>query len=39
VEANVAFALWRPDMRQNMSAVIGRLLDEMTPLERAAVGR
>ena len=30
VEANVAFALWRPDMHDQMSDIIGGLLDEAT---------
>jgi UTP--glucose-1-phosphate uridylyltransferase len=39
IEANVAFALWRPDMYETMSGVIGRLLDEMEPLERRQAKR
>ena len=39
IEANVAFALWRPDMSGTMSAVIGRLLDELEPLDRRKVVR
>ncbi len=31
IEANVAFALWRPDISETMSEVIGGLLDEMQP--------
>jgi UTP--glucose-1-phosphate uridylyltransferase len=34
VEANVAFALWRSDMKENMAGVIRTLLDEMKPSER-----
>ncbi len=34
VEANVAFALARPDMRDGISAVIGKMLDELKPTER-----
>jgi UTP--glucose-1-phosphate uridylyltransferase len=34
VEANVAFALWRSDMNQNMAGVIRTLLDELKPSER-----
>jgi UTP--glucose-1-phosphate uridylyltransferase len=33
VEANVAFALARPEMYEGMSAVIGQLLDDLAPLE------
>ncbi|MBU2190403.1 MAG: UTP--glucose-1-phosphate uridylyltransferase GalU [Alphaproteobacteria bacterium] len=39
VEANVAFALWRPDMHDSMAEVIGRMLDELKPLERRAGAR
>jgi UTP--glucose-1-phosphate uridylyltransferase len=34
VEANVAFALARPEMRDGISTVIGKMLDELKPTER-----
>jgi UTP--glucose-1-phosphate uridylyltransferase len=34
IEANVAFALWRPDMHEQMVEVIGKLLGELKPVER-----
>jgi UTP--glucose-1-phosphate uridylyltransferase len=34
IEANVAFALWRPDMHEQMVDVMQRLLAELTPTER-----
>jgi UTP--glucose-1-phosphate uridylyltransferase len=34
VEANVAFALWRSDMNENMAGVIRTLLDELKPSDR-----
>jgi UTP--glucose-1-phosphate uridylyltransferase len=34
VEANIAFALWRPDMHRQIADVIQRLVDELSPLER-----
>ena len=37
VEANVAFALARPEMYEGMSAVIGQLLDDLAPLERRQI--
>ena len=39
VEANVAFALWRPDMNRTMSGVIEGLLEEIVPLERRKTKR
>ena len=39
VEANVAFALWRPDMHETMSGVIEGLLEEIVPLERRKTAR
>jgi UTP--glucose-1-phosphate uridylyltransferase len=36
IEANVAFALWRADLHESMSATIEALLDEIKPLERRA---
>lgn len=38
VEANVAFALWRSDMNENMSEVIRTLLDEMQPQRQRSTG-
>jgi UTP--glucose-1-phosphate uridylyltransferase len=38
VEANVAFALWRSDMNENMSEVIRTLLDEMHPQRQRSTG-
>jgi UTP--glucose-1-phosphate uridylyltransferase len=38
IEANVAFALWRADMHESMSATIEALLEEIQPLERREVG-
>ena len=38
VEANVAFALWRPDMSGKMSGVIDGLLEEMHPALRRRAG-
>jgi UTP--glucose-1-phosphate uridylyltransferase len=35
VEANVAFALWRSEMRDNMAGVIRKLLDGMQPSTRS----
>jgi UTP--glucose-1-phosphate uridylyltransferase len=34
VEANVAFALWRPDMHDKLAGVIGQLVAELKPIER-----
>jgi UTP--glucose-1-phosphate uridylyltransferase len=34
VEANIAFALWRSDMHAKIAAVIDRLVNELSPLER-----
>jgi len=34
VEANIAFALWRPDMHRQIADVIQRLVEELSPLER-----
>ncbi len=34
VEANVAFALWRPDMHGQLAETITRLVEETKPLER-----
>lgn len=34
VEANVAFALWRPDMHDRIEAVIQRLLGDIKPVEK-----
>ena len=31
IEANVAFALWRPDLREAMSRVIAGLLEDIEP--------
>ncbi len=39
IEANVAFALWRPDMHKSMSGIIEGLLDEIVPLERRKTAR
>jgi UTP--glucose-1-phosphate uridylyltransferase len=39
IEANVAFALWRPDMHAHMAATVARLLEETTPLERRKTAR
>jgi UTP--glucose-1-phosphate uridylyltransferase len=36
IEANVAFALWRADLHESMSATIEALLDEIQPLEHRA---
>ncbi len=36
IEANVAFALWRDDLHESMSATIEALLDEIKPLEHRA---
>ena len=34
IEANVAFALWRPDMHEQMADVMQRLIAELKPTER-----
>ena len=34
IEANVAFALWREDMHEQMAAVIEKLVAELRPIER-----
>ena len=34
VEANVAFALWRPDMHEQIAGVIEKLMGEYKPVER-----
>lgn len=39
VEANVAFALWRPDMHDQIADVIDRLVSELKPIERRRSGR
>jgi UTP--glucose-1-phosphate uridylyltransferase len=36
VEANVAFALWRSEMHENMAGVIRKLVDEMQPSKRSS---
>ncbi len=38
VEANVAFALWRSDMNENMAGVIRELLDDMGPQRKRSAG-
>lgn len=38
IEANVAFALWRKDINQNMAGVIRGLLDEFEPVVHRAIG-
>ena len=39
VEANVAFALWRPDMYASLADTISRLIEETKPLERRKQAR
>jgi UTP--glucose-1-phosphate uridylyltransferase len=39
IEANVAFALWRPDMHARMAETVRRLLAETTPVERRKTAR
>jgi UTP--glucose-1-phosphate uridylyltransferase len=39
VEANVAFALWRPDMHAKVAGVIERLVAELKPIERRKAPR
>jgi len=39
IEANVAFALWRPDMHARMAETVARLLAETTPVERRKTAR
>ncbi len=39
VEANVAFALWRPDIHQSVARSISELLESTTPLERRKIAR
>ena len=39
VEANVAFALWRPDLNSSMGDAIARLLDEVRPVDRRTGSR
>jgi UTP--glucose-1-phosphate uridylyltransferase len=39
IEANVAFALWRPDMHDRMAETVRRLLEETTPIERRKTAR
>jgi UTP--glucose-1-phosphate uridylyltransferase len=39
IEANVAFALWRPDMSAEISETIQRLLTELKPVERRKTPR
>jgi UTP--glucose-1-phosphate uridylyltransferase len=39
VEANVAFALWRPDMHDQISAIIRKLVGELKPVERRKTSR
>ena len=39
IEANVAFALWRPDMHENISGMVERLLAEIQPIERRKTAR
>lgn len=38
VEANIAFSLWREDMRANMASVMERLLEEYRPGEKRKAG-
>ncbi|WP_274627808.1 UTP--glucose-1-phosphate uridylyltransferase GalU [Arvimicrobium flavum] len=39
IEANVAFALWRPDINRSMADTIEGLLRDIRPVERRAVSR
>ena len=39
VEANVAFALWRSDMHEQIAAVIEKLVAELRPIERRRTPR
>jgi UTP--glucose-1-phosphate uridylyltransferase len=39
IEANVAFALWRPDMHDATAATVSRLLREIKPVERRKLRR
>ncbi|MGD9914743.1 MAG: UTP--glucose-1-phosphate uridylyltransferase GalU [Rhizobiaceae bacterium] len=39
VEANVAFALWRPGMHEQVTEMLQRLMQETQPLERRKAGR
>ena len=38
VEANIAFSLWREDMRSSMASVMERLLEEYRPAQRIKAG-
>jgi UTP--glucose-1-phosphate uridylyltransferase len=39
VEANLAFALWRPDLHDHIAMTAQELLDSMAPMERRKVSR
>jgi UTP--glucose-1-phosphate uridylyltransferase len=39
VEANVAFALWRPDIHDKVADTIRKLASELKPIERRSVKR
>ncbi|PWJ73872.1 UDP-glucose pyrophosphorylase [Pseudaminobacter salicylatoxidans] len=39
VEANVAFALWRPDMHENVADMLERMLRDLRPMERRRAQR
>ncbi len=39
VEANLAFALWRPDLHDHIAATAQELLDQMVPMERRMITR
>lgn len=39
VAANIAFALWRPDLNAAMSEVVAQFMEEIKPVERRAVAR
>jgi UTP--glucose-1-phosphate uridylyltransferase len=39
IEANIAFALWRPDLHDHLAALMRRMIDELKPIERRKSAR
>jgi len=39
IEANVAFSLWRPDMHENIAAMLEKMLADLKPIERRQTPR
>ncbi|RUM97487.1 UTP--glucose-1-phosphate uridylyltransferase GalU [Pseudaminobacter arsenicus] len=39
IEANVAFALWRPELHENVAGMLEKMLEELKPIERRKTPR